>query len=109
MKVKSKVWLEKEGQLVFGAGRASILRAVEETGSLNAAAKKLDMSYRRLWSHITASEKRLGRELVVRNKGGKGGGGAQLTGFAQELLVKYGELERAVVAFTDNRYREVFS
>jgi len=35
MKVKSKVWIEKNGELVFGAGRAMILRYILKTGSIN--------------------------------------------------------------------------
>ena len=42
--VKSKIWIEDEnGKVVFGSGRLRILNAVEQHGSILAAAKALDM------------------------------------------------------------------
>ena len=79
MQVKSKVWLEKNGKLCFGIGRARLLRAVEETGSLNRAAHTLGMSYRHAWSQIKSAEENLGETLLVRSRGGKNRGGAVLT------------------------------
>lgn len=109
MKVRSKVWLEKDGKLVFGAGKARILRTVAKTGSLNAAAKELDMSYRHAWSAMHAIEERLGRELLVKSKGGMKGGGATLTDYARDLLEKLTKLEREVKEFTDHRFAELFN
>jgi len=108
MKVKSKVWLDKNGGLAFGAGKSKILKAVERTGSLNAAARKLNMSYRHAWSYIRSAEKRLGRPLLTRAKGGKGGGGAVLTEFARELIKKFDSLDAEVERFVNRRFREIF-
>ena len=96
MKIKSKIWLEKKNNLFFGSGRALILRTVTETGSINKAAKKLDMSYRRIWSYIHSAEERLGRPLLTKSRGGKGGGGAILTDYARDLLEKAGGLASAI-------------
>jgi molybdate transport system regulatory protein len=109
MRVRSKVWLEKDGRLCFGAGKAGILRAVEETGSLSEAARKLEMSYRHAWTSIRAAEERLGRPLLVRRRGGKEKGGASLTGYAKELLRRFEKVDRDVRAFAARRYRETFA
>lgn len=108
MKAKSKVWLIKNDMLVFGEGKASILKAVERTGSLSGAAKELDMSYRHAWSAIAAAEKRLGRKLLRRTKGGVKGGGAELTGFAKHLLQKFDKLDVSVKQYADRRYKQIF-
>lgn len=108
MKVRSKVWLEKNGELVLGAGKARILKAVAETGSLNAAAKKLGMSYRHAWSSIRAAEQRLGRPLLVRSKGGPKGGGARLTAEAARLVDRLALLETETKAFADKKFKELF-
>ena len=50
-------------------------------GSISAAARELGMSYRYALERITIVEKRLGRSLVERTRGGKDGGGAKLTAF----------------------------
>jgi molybdate transport system regulatory protein len=106
--IKSKVWLEKEGKLVFGSGKAMILKYIARTGSLAKAAKELKMSYRHAWSYIKAAEKRIGRPLMVCSKGGENGGGTLLTDYARELLEKFVKLEQKVEAFTDKSYREIF-
>lgn len=109
MKVRSKVWFEKNGDLVFGSGKTAILRAISQTGSINKAAKKMNMSYRHAWSYIVSAEKRIGMPLLIKIKGGQKGGGAHLTAYALDLLNKFEKLEREVNAFTDKRYKEIFS
>jgi molybdate transport system regulatory protein len=108
MKVKSKVWLEKDGELVFGTGKSLILEAILKTGSINKAAKKMKMSYRHAWSYVRSVEKRLGKSLLIKTKGGKTGGGAILTNYALDLLKKFEKLEQGVVVFVDKRYQEIF-
>lgn len=108
MEIRSKIWLEENGKLVFGSGKFSILKAVKETGSINKAAKKLNMSYRHTWSYIRSAEKRLGQELLIKNKGGRKGGGAVLTDCALNLVEKFERLERAVKIFTNKRFKEIF-
>ncbi len=109
MKIKTKVWLEKNGQLIFGSGKASILKSIEETGSINKAAQKMKMSYRHAWSYIKEIEKRLNINLIIRIKGGKGGGGAQLTSYAKELLEKYTKIKNEIEKFADKRVKEEFA
>ena len=109
MQIKSKVWLEKDGELVFGSGKSRILKAILETGSINKAAKRLGMSYRHAWSYCISAEKRIRKPLLIRNKGGKDGGGAVLTDYARGLLKKFEKLEHEVNIFTDKRYRAIFN
>lgn len=103
MQVKSKIWLESDGKLCFGTGRARLLRAVERTGSLSRAAQELGVSYRHAWSQVRSSEERLGELLLVRRRGGKERGGAELTGKARELIAQFEELDSQVRAFIDGR------
>jgi len=108
LKVKSKVWLEKDGELVFGIGKATILSHIQKTGSINRAAKKLNMSYRHAWSYIKTAEKRIGRTLVICAKGGASGGNTKLTPYAKELLEKFFKLERQVKLSVDQLYKKIF-
>ena len=64
MEIKYKIWIEKNGKVVFGKGRNDILKAIDEQRSLHAAAKKLEMSYRAAWGRLKASEERTGMKLV---------------------------------------------
>lgn len=108
MEVKSKVWLEKDGQLIFGVGKTAILKSIEKTGSINKAAKRMNMSYRRAWSYVVSIEKRIGRPLFTKIKGGKDGGGTVLTDYAKDLLKKFEKMEEEVKAFVNERYKVIF-
>jgi molybdate transport system regulatory protein len=108
MKVRSKVWLEEENGLVFGSGKAMILKYIKETGSIAKAAKKLNMSYRHAWSYIKSAEKRMGRPLIECARGGRDKGGTVLTDYAENLLKKFIKLEEKVTSHTDRLYKEIF-
>ncbi len=103
MRVRVKVWFEHRGEQVFGSGKATILRAVEEAGSLNAAATQLGMSYRHVWTTIHAAEERLGKPLLDRQRGGTKGGGATLTRYARKLIKQFDALENDVRDYTEQR------
>ena len=109
MKVKSKIWLEKNGKLVFGEGKSKILKTIEETGSISRACKKMGISFRHGWSYITAIENRLGIKLIERQKGGKNGGGSCLTDYAKELIEKTEHLKKVVNKFADKKFKEIFN
>ena len=108
MRIKSKIWLDEGGEQVMGGGKASILRAIERTGSINKAAAELKMSYRHAWSYIKSAEERLGKPLIEKVRGGKNGGGAYLTDFAKELIKKYDLLNNEIQKFADKKYMEIF-
>jgi molybdate transport system regulatory protein len=94
LQARSKIWLEMDGEPVFGQGREDLLLLVRKTGSINAAAKEMGISYRKAWSHIDAMEKRLGFPLVIRRKGGAGGGASALSPQAAALLEKFHALKK---------------
>ncbi len=73
MNVGIRMWIEENGEVVFGDGRALILRKAIEEGSLQGAARALGMSYRALWGKIKAMERRTGIAFVEASRGRKGG------------------------------------
>jgi len=98
--IRSKVWIEdREGHVVFGLGRYRMLDTIRKTGSLNAAAKELKMSYRAVWMRIRMSEERLGRTLVERD-----GNGSRLTRFAQQLMTQFQQLQNRVNKDSDAHF-----
>lgn len=107
VEVRSKVWLEEGGSPLMGAGRAELLRAVERTGSINAAAKELKMDYRRAWGLVDSMEKRLKFRLVIRRRGGSGRG-TSLTDEGYRLLELYETLERRSQGSIDRRFHRIF-
>lgn len=91
-----KLWLEKEKESVAGEGRIKLLEAIEREGSLNKAAKSMDMSYRHAWGIIKKLEKKLDFEIVKSLKGGKGGGGTVLTEKGREIVKRYKWMNEAL-------------
>ncbi len=79
-----KIWIEKNGNNVFGMGIYKLLNLVAETGSLHKAAQELKMSYRAAWGKVRDYENRLGVELL--EKGRHGRTGAQLTSEGRLML-----------------------
>ena len=59
-----------------------MLQAVRAQGSISKAAKALDFSYRHVWGALKDWEQRLGRDLIVWDKGQR----AKLTEFGDKLL-----------------------
>jgi molybdate transport system regulatory protein len=98
MNIRHKIWLERNDKVVFGQGREKILEAIEECNSLNAAAKKLQMSYRAAWARLKASEERAGIKLVESHGMGKG---LHLTPEAKELLARFKKLENEANALME--------
>jgi len=94
LRVRSKIWLEMDGEPVFGQGREDLLRLIQETGSINGAAKAMGIPYRKAWTYIDAMEKRLGFPLVIRQKGGAGGGESVLSPQAASILEKFHALKK---------------
>jgi molybdate transport system regulatory protein len=108
-KLRTKLWIaDSSGNVIFGMGRVKILEAVEQYGSINAAAKSLKMSYRAVWGRIKATEERLGRQLVVRTTGGSSGGGSVLTPYARELVASFKAFRRQTLDQADNTFTKRF-
>lgn len=94
VRVRTKVWLEVDGEILIGEGRARLLRLIHETGSINAAARSMGISFRRAWAMLRDIEGRLRVTLVEKRRGGVGGGRATLTPAALLLLERYDEILR---------------
>ena len=103
-----KVWLEIEGQYVFGFGISEILKAVEESGSIKAAAALLGKSYRHIWARIKKAEAALGEPLVNARVGGKGSSRSSLTELARRLVGDYDALRHRMFEVVDQEFSTRF-
>lgn len=80
--------------IAFGPGKADLLQALAETGSITNAAAKLGMSYMRAWTLIRTMNRCFCEPLVISARGGmKGGGGACLTETGSKVLALYRKME----------------
>jgi molybdate transport system regulatory protein len=76
-------------EIAIGPGKAELLAAIAETGSISASAKRLGMSYRRAWLLVDTMNRCFREPVVASATGGSGGGGARVTGFGRDVLRSY--------------------
>jgi molybdate transport system regulatory protein len=87
--------------IAIGPGKAELLRLIESTGSISAAAREMGMSYRRAWTLVETMNTAFREPVVTAATGGKGGGGASVTDFGREALKRYRVMEeKAAVSVT---------
>ncbi|MFN4275846.1 MAG: winged helix-turn-helix domain-containing protein [Ferrovibrio sp.] len=79
----------------LGPGKADLLEGIAETGSISAAGRRLNMSYKRAWMLVETLNGYFAKPLVTAATGGKAGGGATLTALGQEVLMRYRRMAAA--------------
>jgi molybdate transport system regulatory protein len=84
--------------VAIGPGKATLLEAVDRTGSIAASAREMGMSYRRAWVLINTMNAAFREPLVATARGGSGGGGAHLTPTGRSVLRRYRAMERKALA-----------
>ncbi len=80
--------------MAIGPGKADVLQSIAETGSLAEAGRRMGMSYQRVWSLVAAMNTDFVAPLVLKQRGGVAGGGAQLTPTGERVLSVYRAIER---------------
>ncbi len=93
IKVNGSLWFESaDGFFGSWAGR-TIGSALPKTGSINMAAKEMNMSYKKAWALVNTLNAQTSSPVVIPQVGGKKGGGSTITAEAMELI-KYHRLLR---------------
>lgn len=87
--IKTKIQIFTDNGSAFGPGKAQLLAAIIEYGSISAAAKSMKMSYKRAWDLVCAMNDAFQENLVVTKIGGTQGGGAEVTPFGKKVLAAY--------------------
>ena len=87
----------------IGPGKAKLLESIRDTGSISAAARDMEMSYKRAWVLLDSINRAFTEPVVKAAPGGVGGGGASLTPFGAEVLERYNRiLDRAATNAVDD-------
>jgi len=94
LKVNGSMWIECESKKFFGPGPMELLERIEDTGSINKAAKQMGMSYKKSWEIINRLNKNAIRPLVETRTGGKKGGGSLISPEAKQLIKQYKNLRK---------------
>jgi molybdate transport system regulatory protein len=86
-----------------------LLRAIDDTGSIRAAAGRIGWSYRHALAYIDNAEEALGERLVERTRGGNDRGGASLTQVGRTFVTRYNRFREALDDALHRLYDSAFA
>lgn len=89
--VRLRVFLEPD--IAIGPGKAELLEGIRETGSIAAAGRRMNMSYKRAWLLVDTMNACFREPLVATSRGGRTQGGARLTPLGEQVLERYRRME----------------
>jgi molybdate transport system regulatory protein len=101
MKIKSKIWIETDEGIIISEGRIQLLKLIASTGSLNKAAKEMNISYQKAWKLVDASNKASKEPLIATQIGGNKGGGTVITPYGKLLIESFEKINSACWEFLD--------
>jgi len=90
---RTRFRIQVKHAVAIGPGKADVLQAIAETGSIAEAGRRLGMSYQRVWSLVRAMNGDFVEPLVLTQRGGVAGGGAGLTPAGAKVLDLYRAIE----------------
>ena len=85
----------------FGPGVCELLERIRETGSIQAAAGRMELSYTKAWKILNRAEQEMGTSLITRVSGGRNGGSSTLTPAGEEAVKEFREMEGKLAAYAD--------
>ncbi len=106
-KIKSRIWIEINDKVLLGEGKVKLLRAIEQEGSLSKAAKSIGMSYKKAWNLIDGLNESVHKPLVIKNIGGKDGGGTTLTSYARQLIAAFEDINKSCWIYLDEQAEKI--
>jgi molybdate transport system regulatory protein len=79
----------------IGPGKVELLEHIAAFGSIAEAARRMGMSYKQAWLLVEDMNRLFGKPVVAASKGGRRGGGTQLTAVGLALVGRFRAIERA--------------
>jgi len=105
-----KIWLETSGNIgVLGDKKCELLKAIDETGSLNVAMKKLGLTYRKTWDNLHKIEHELGFPLIKPTRGGAEGGNTILTVEAKIIIAAFDKFHEQYDSIIHNGFEAILA
>jgi molybdate transport system regulatory protein len=110
LRLNYKIWLETTGQVgILGDKKCELLKAIDETGSLNDAMKKLGLTYRKTWDNLKRIEQELGFPLIIPTRGGAEGGSTVLTVEARIIIAAFEKFHSQYDAIIQQGFETILS
>ncbi len=98
MAIRVRLRIDLTPTSAVGPGKIELLEHIEKTGSISAAGRAMDMSYRRAWLLVDELNRLFRERVATAGPGGRAGGGARLTPFGRDLVRRFRAMEAAAHA-----------
>jgi molybdate transport system regulatory protein len=96
IEVECHIVIKKYRSCFLNLTKTGLLAEIIENGSLRAAAKKLCISYQHAWNMIDEMNRVAPEPLVIKQRGGANGGGAEISVYGRKILAEYRLIEAQV-------------
>jgi molybdate transport system regulatory protein len=96
IEVECQISIKKNGTCFLDPYKTGLLNEIMQHGSLRAAAKKLKISYQHAWTMIDEMNRAAPEPLVLKQRGGANGGGAEISAYGIRILKEFRLIEAQV-------------
>jgi molybdate transport system regulatory protein len=105
--INGSLWMAKSGERFFGPGPVELMEKIDETGSINQAAKKMKMSYKKAWVIVNNLNTMMAHPLVITATGGEKGGGSSITDEARQMIAWHRQLRQRFHKFLEEETKKL--
>ena len=99
LSIQGNIWIDKDCECFLSLEYAKLLNAVANEGSINAAAKKLSISYQNAWKTVEQMNKLAPIPVIICKRGGRSGGGAEITNYGKKIISEMNQIELEFAEF----------
>jgi len=96
IEVECHISIKKDDICFLSPAKTALLHEIMQSGSLSGAAKKLKISYQHAWTMIDEMNRAAPEPLVIKQRGGTNGGGAEISNYGERILNEYKLIEAQV-------------
>jgi molybdate transport system regulatory protein len=106
--VYGEIEIKKNGECFLNSRRIELLKKIKDKGSINAASREIKMSYQQAWHFVKQMNEIAPLPLVVQQRGGSNGGGAELTRFGEKAIIEFEKLVEEYKTFREDKSRKLW-
>ncbi|GAB6070958.1 hypothetical protein JCM30760_20550 [Thiomicrorhabdus hydrogeniphila] len=99
--IRARFWITGKKPGYIGIGRIELLEKIHQLGSMSKAAKSMGMSYKKAWKLIEELNGMYEEPLIVKVKGGKAGGGSELTEKGKAVIAEFKRIEQRITVLLE--------
>ncbi|ASB48246.1 winged helix-turn-helix domain-containing protein [Alkalitalea saponilacus] len=107
IEIECHINIRKNGAIYLNHQKTSLLNEINHRGSLSSAAKQLKISYQHAWNMIDEMNSIAPQPLVIKQRGGINGGGAQLSVYGKGVIKEFNYIEAHVIALVQKLNVEI--